>query len=264
MMRWLLLLAGLLLPVGAHAQPCATCTITGGTYRALAPAGWDGHAKLRLLLFLHGWMMEGGDIVEDPSIIDAAARMGFLIVAPDGMARSWAHGGSPSRARDDVAFLHAVVTDVEARWPIDRRAVVAAGFSQGASMVWDLACYAATDFTAFLPFSGGFWEPMPKGCSSGPVELRHVHGTDDHTVPMAGRALFGPYRQGDIRQGFAVWLGEDRCAGKPVRLKDWAGLACDSWSGCGSGRRLQLCTRAGGHQMWQGDVLAGLRWAVAH
>ena len=39
MMRWLLFLAGLLLPMAAHAQPCTTCNAAGGTYQALAPAG---------------------------------------------------------------------------------------------------------------------------------------------------------------------------------------------------------------------------------
>jgi polyhydroxybutyrate depolymerase len=235
----------------------------GGTYHAVAPPGWDGRTRLRLLVFLHGWMMEGLDIAEDADIRAAAAKLGFLLVAPDGLLRSWSHGGSPSQARDDVAFLRGVVADAEARWPIDRRAVVAAGFSQGASMVWDLACYDAGDFTAFLPFSGGFWEPMPEACRSGAVDLRHVHGRDDPVMPTAGRALFGPYRQGDIPRGFARWVAEDRCTGKPVALKDWSGLDCQTWTGCAGGHRLQLCLRGGGHQMWQGDVLAGLRWAVA-
>jgi polyhydroxybutyrate depolymerase len=259
-MRALLVIAALFC---AAAGPCADCTAAGGTYHTVAPPGWDGKSKLGLLLFLHGWMTEGLDITGDPDIAAAAGKMGFLLVAPDGLMKSWAPTGAPSQARDDIAFLRAVVRDVEARWPIDRGRVVAAGFSLGASMVWDLACYDAGDFTAFLPFSGGFWRPLPKACRSGPVDLRHVHGTDDHTMPMAGRHLFGPFWQGDIRAGFRDWVAEDRCRGKPVALKDWAGLTCETWTGCAGGRRLQLCVRAGGHQMWQGDVLAGLRWAVA-
>lgn len=243
--------------------PCTSCAAGGGSYEAVAPPGWDGRSRLRLLVFLHGFMMEGADITGDASIREAAGRLGFLLVAPNGLLRSWSHAGSPSQARDDLGFLHAVLEDVKARWPIDGRSVVAAGFSQGASMVWDLACHAAGDYTAFLPFSGGFWEPLPRACGSGPVELRHVHGRDDRTVPLAGRALFGPYRQGDIGRGFGVWLAEDGCRAPPVHLTDWAGLDCESWS-CAGRRRLQLCLRAGGHRMWRGDVLAGLRWAIAH
>lgn len=262
-MRWLLLALLLAVAPAQAAVPCAACTAGGGTYQAVAPPGWDGRAKLRLLVFLHGWMMEGADITEDAGIRAAAGRMGFLLVAPDGLLRSWSHVGSPSQARDDVAFIRAVVSDVKTRWPIDGRNVVAAGFSQGGSMVWDLACYAAGDFSAFLPFSGGFWEPMPRACRSGAVNLRHVHGREDATVPMAGRALFGPFRQGDIRRGFAVWVAEDRCAARPVRLAARGGLDCESWAGCAGGRRLQLCLRAGGHTLRAQDVEDGLRWAMA-
>ena len=263
MTRTLLVLLALLLTGAAHAAPrCADCTAGGGTYHTVAPPGWDGKSKLRLLLFLHGWMMEGGDITADPAIRIPAGKLGYLLVAPDGLLRSWAHTGSPSQARDEIAFLRAVVADAKSRWPIDPRTVVAAGFSQGGSMVWDLACYAAADFTAFLPFSGGFWEPLPKACTSGPVDLRHVHGTDDPTVPMAGRPLFGPYRQGDIRTGFTLWTTEDRCTGTPVPLKETGGLTCETWTGCANHRRLQLCTRPGGHRLWATDIATSLRWAA--
>ena len=258
----LALLAFLLASGAAGAATCADCTAAGGTYHTVAPPGWNGKTKLRLLLFLHGWMMEGGDVTADPGIRAAAARTNFLIVAPDGLLRSWSHTGSPSQARDDLAFLRAVVADVKSRWPIDPNHVVAAGFSQGGSMVWDLACRAPADFTAFLPISGGFWEPLPAACT-GPVDLRHVHGRDDHTVPMVGRPLFGPYRQGDIRQGFAIWAATDGCRPNPVTLKDSTGLDCETWTGCQAAHRLQLCTRAGGHRMWEADILTGLRWAVA-
>jgi polyhydroxybutyrate depolymerase len=259
------LLAALLLlcaSLPAAAAPCTTCTAAGGTYQAVSPPGWNGRTPLRLLVFLHGFMMEGADITEDATIRAAAARLNFLLIAPNGLMRSWSHAGSPSQARDDLAFLHAVLADAKSRWPIDPRAIVAAGFSQGASMVWDLACRAAPDYTAFLPFSGGFWEPMPQSCTSGPVDLRHVHGRDDPVVPLAGRALFGPYRQGDITRGFDVWRTENRCPAPPVALKDWAGLECESYA-CASNHRLQLCRRPGGHRMVQGDLLAGLHWAIA-
>lgn len=261
------LVAALLLLVSVSAQaaaPCADCTAAGGTYHTAAPPGWNGRTKLRLLLFLHGWMMEGGDIIEDHGITDAAARHGFLLVAPDGLLRSWAHAGSPSQARDDVAFLRAVVADVKTRWPIDPRGVVAAGFSQGGSMVWDLACHAAGDFTAFLPFSGGFWEPLPPACTSGTVDLRHVHGREDGTVPLAGRALFGPFRQGDIIRGFDIWAATDRCRAVPVVLRQSDGLECRTWTGCAGAHRLQLCLRSGGHALFAPDIDSGLRWAVAH
>ena len=262
-MRALAILA-LLAAAPAHsAEPCEPCGLPGGTYHVAAPPGWDGATPLRLLLFLHGWRGQGTDITGDPHIAGVANALGFLLVAPDGDGGSWGHVGSPHRARDDVAFLLAVVADAERRWPIDRRAVVAGGFSQGASMVWDLACYAAPHFTAFVPFAGGFWEPLPDACRSGPVNLRHTHGTHDSMVPMAGRAILdGRFRQGDIVAGFSRWTAEDQCRAEPDRVAVQGELTCSAWSSCGSGRRVELCLQPGDHVMIAPWLDASLRWAI--
>ena len=149
-----------------------------GTYRAAPPPGWDGTASLPLVLYLHGYGDSSGEVMANASLLAAVASTGALLVVPDGVAGSWAHVGSPSQARDDIAFLRGVVADAKRRWPVDKTKVIAAGFSQGASMVWDLACHAADDFAAFLPIAGGFWLPYPERCESGPVNLRHIHGLD--------------------------------------------------------------------------------------
>ncbi len=264
-MRWLLVLWLLALPVAALAQtPCDPCALPGGTYRAAAPPAWDGKSPLRLLLFLHGYRDKGADITGDPNIAGVAHRLGFLLVAPDGDAGSWGHVGSPHRARDDVAFLTAVLADAKARWPVDPNTVVAGGFSQGGSMVWDLACYAAPLFTAFIPYAGGFWEPLPDSCLSGPVNLRHTHGTHDSMVPMHGRGiLHNQYHQGDILQGFTRWKAADQCAALPDQTGREGDLICSGWQSCASGRKLEMCLHGGDHAMIAPWLDASLRWAIA-
>jgi polyhydroxybutyrate depolymerase len=269
-MRWLkpllLLLAACLAPASAAWAdgPCDPCHLPGGTYHTAAPSGWNGRDRLRLLLFLHGWHNKGTDITGDPHIAGTANRLGFLLVAPDGEDGGWSLVGSPHHGRDDVAFLLAVVADAEARWPIDRRFVVAGGFSLGGSMVWDLACYAAPRFTAFIPFAGGFWVPLPDACRSGPVNLRHTHGTHDSMVPMHGRAILnGRFRQGDILQGFARWRAEDQCKAIPDSTARDGDLICSAWSSCASGHQLAMCLHGGDHSMIEPWLDASLRWAIA-
>lgn len=260
-----LALAPTVAPTVARAEgPCEPCALPGGTYHAIAPPGWNGTDRLRLLLFLHGFRGTGTETIRDARITGPAGRLGFLVIGPDGLEGSWGHVGSAHRVRDDVAFLRAVVADAERRWPIDRGAVIAAGFSQGGSMVWDLACYAAPDFTAFLPFSGGFWMPMPDRCASGPVFLRHTHGTEDRVVPMQGRSfLGGKYRQGDIIAGFVRWRDADGCNLRPDMTADEGDLSCESWTRCASGRRLQLCVDPQDHRFFGSWIEASLRWALA-
>jgi polyhydroxybutyrate depolymerase len=264
-MRWLLVI-GLVVIVSAPARaadPCEPCALPGGTYHVAAPPTWDGVTPLKLLLFLHGWQGTGRDITGDPAIAGTANALGFLLVAPDGAGKSWGHVGSPRRMRDDVAFLLSVVADVERRWPIDRGMVVAGGFSQGGSMVWDLACYAPHSFTAFIPFSGGFWEPLPASCAA-PVNLRHTHGTHDSVVPMQGRSLAGGrFHQGDIRAGFTRWLAVDQCHAAPDSVAVSGDLTCSAWTSCGASDRLELCLQPGDHMMIKPWLDASLRWALA-
>lgn len=242
---------------------CDPCTIDGGTYRAMAPPQWNGRDRLPVLLFLHGWRASGSDMVSDETITGPATELGFLLIAPDGAGGSWSFAGAPSGGRDDISFLRAVLADVRQRWPIDEANVVAAGFSIGGSMVWELACHGADAFTAFLPFSGGFWEPLPEACPTGPVNLRHVHGRTDATVPLAGRVIGGRWRQGDIVKGFVVWLADDRCRPEPDRHQHDGELDCEVWSTCGSGRSLQLCLHPRDHMIDPAWLEEGLRWALA-
>jgi len=263
--RSLPLMLALLAPAGAAmgATPCSgdsPCEVADGRYYAAAPQGWDGRAKLPLLMFLHGWQGSGADIMTNADLVAAVNGAGALLIAPDGRDRTWSHVGSPSQARDDVAFLRAVLADARARWPVDPAMVVASGFSQGGSMVWDLACYAADAFTAFLPLSGGFWEPLPSACRSGPVNLRHIHGRADDVVPMTGRMILGRFRQGDIMRGMTVWRAEDGCAAAPEHDAT-AGFDCETWTHCASGCVLQLCTHPEGHMFEPTWIVEGLAWA---
>ena len=83
-------------------EPCDPCRLPGGgSFRVLAPPDWDGHAKLPVLMFLHGYTGEGADVLADADVTGPAGALGFLLVAPDGLNGTWSHQGSPSQARDD-------------------------------------------------------------------------------------------------------------------------------------------------------------------
>lgn len=244
-----------------HAQPCDPCVLSDGSYRAVAPPGWDHRSKLKLLIFLHGWQNTAGDILADDDVMVPAASAGYLLIAPDGIGKRWSFRGGQTGVRDDIGFVRRVLDDVRRRWPIDPRSVVAGGFSIGASLVWDLACHDAAGFTAFLPLSGGFWAPLPASCTSGPVNLRQTHGRTDTTFPLAGRAIGQRMQQGDIIVGFSRWREVDRCPAQPSRQIHDGDLDCDDWLGCASGIGLQLCLHPGGHMIEARHIAAGLRWA---
>jgi polyhydroxybutyrate depolymerase len=250
--------------VSAHADPVLV-TLDNGTYRAVAPPNWDGTTKLPLVVWLPGYGQDSAQVIgdRDSGLVAAATGAGVLFVVADGLNRAWSHVGAPRRNRDDIAFIHAVVDDAKQRWPVDSSHVIAAGFSIGGSMVWDIACHGAEGFSAFLPFSGAFWHPYPTHCETGPVDLRHVHGTSDQTVPMAGRTLRNGFQQGNVHDAFDILRATDGCAAEPVRMTQEGMLICEAWTRCSSGRHIELCLHTGDHYV-RGEWLAqGIAWAMA-
>ena len=255
------LLLGLLFAFAAQAQPCDPCALPNGAYRAIPPPGWDGKRALPLLMFVHGWQSDAKSTLADDDVTGPAARQGFLLIVPEGLNKAWHFHGAGRDGRDDLSFLQSVLADAEARFPVDRKLVVASGFSIGASMVWDLACHAAIGITAFLPLSGGFWEPMPDHCTAGPVNLRQTHGMADATFPLSGRPIGRTMRQGDVRRGLAILRATDACTDSAMAARDAGDLTCETWQSCASGRRLQLCLHGGGHMIEAAHLESGLSWA---
>ncbi len=271
----LLICLSVVMPQGAAAaRDCggedAPCGVPLGTYHVAAPPDWDGTKPLPAMLFLHGYNSSGTAYLRNSGFVAAWQAGGVLLILPNGVPgrpggpRSWAHQGSPNQAREDLAFLDEVVSDVRAHYPVS--SLWASGFSQGGSMVWDLACYRSEAFDGFFSNSGGFWAPLPLRCK-GPLRLRHSHGTADGVVPLAGRQL-GLWRQGDIRQGWEVLKAAAACPAEPTGKADLGPARCSVWSDCQDGH-LELCLFDGGHRTpagWIGQSLEVIRtgWPSSH
>tara|TARA_B100001123_G_scaffold86879_1_gene99811 strand:+ start:2223 stop:3266 length:1044 start_codon:yes stop_codon:yes gene_type:complete len=254
----LLLLAMLSRPVAAQSAagtacgaPDAACMVDDGSYQVFQPSTLpeDGSA-IPMLLNFHGYRGTGNGVIGNRQLRDIAERYGLLLIAPNGRNRTWAHNGSPSRARDELAFIDSVVADVEARWPVDPARIYVAGFSQGGSMVWDLICKRPNAFAGFAPISGAFWEPYPESCDPAAgqrLPIIHFHGTADRVVPMAGRPIGQMFQQGDVGKSLSILRATHHCAATPVRKETVENMVCEQTPPCDSGAVLQLCLHGGGH-----------------
>lgn len=250
--------------------PCRI-DIDGGDYLASVPKAWDGRSPLPTVVFLHGYSQSAGEMLADEKLVGGLSAAGVLLVAPDGQKTSsgvltWSFPGDQSLPRDDFDFLRRVVDDVTSRWPVDRARLLGSGFSVGGSMIWYVACRMPHRFAGFAPIAGAFWAPEPEACPGGPVDMRHVHGTDDHTVPMQGRSLRGGLnRQGDVLRGIATWRRIDGCPEAPTREETQGRLVCKIWDAkaCTSGHELQLCLHGGDHEFDADWVMDGVRWLAS-
>lgn len=263
MLRFLALAVGLVLagPAAAN-QGCGAggrCAVEGGYYLAAPPPGWDGERPLPLVLYFHGWNSSPEATFRNRAMLDAAHRRGALFVAPHAPGGYWRQIGEDRAepGRDEKAYVSAVMADVARRWPVDPRRTLAAGFSRGASMVWNVACYHGPMFRAYLAIAGGFWNSTPETCPGGPVTLRHIHGTADRVVAYDE---IGIYNSMPIPEGLARLRRLNGCGeARPAPAAD-ARLDCRRWQGCETGRVLEVCLHDGGHSIPAEWVAEGLDW----
>ncbi|MCI4663516.1 MAG: hypothetical protein MRY74_02225 [Neomegalonema sp.] len=248
----------------AAKQPCAPgapCAVAGGYYLAAPPPGWDGVSELPLIMYFHGWNSSPEASFRNKAMLRSAHQRGALFVAPYARSGYWRQIG-PGRAeagRDEAAFIRAVLDDLGRRYPIDRNRSLATGFSRGASMVWNIACYMRGAFQAYAPIAGGFWGRTPADCPAGPVNLRHIHGVADRVVAFDVRGI---YDSAPIPEGLALLAKINGCVGEPRTAPGSKRLQCLRWSRCASGKGLELCTHRGGHSIpaeWVGE---GFDWML--
>ncbi len=236
----------------------STGSITVGgvarTYRLFVPAGLTGPAPL--VVMLHGGYGSGAQAEAAYHWDDRATADGFVVAYPDGLQRSWnAGGGCCGQAGrdevDDVAFVTALVADVDRRVPVDRRRVYATGMSNGGIMTYRLAC--ETDlFAAVAPVAATRLVACP---SPARVSVLAIHGTDDPRVPYAGGpgTAYGPAGAAvdgpPVPEVIAGWRTVDGCADPVVST---TGAVTTSAADCPDGRAVSLVTVAGGGHAWPG------------
>lgn len=256
---WLIALLLALPPAGHAAERFAVAT---GSYVAVPPSRWDRQSPLPVTLLLHGAGSTADDMVNYPGMRAAFDAAGVLLVAPEGLNRGWASPGSPREgARDEVAFLDAIIADLKRRFPIDASRVRVAGFSLGASAALDYACARGGQVQAVLTVAGVFWTPMPARCEGGPTNWLHIHGTADATFPLAGRVIRERWRQGDTMGAIGLVTRSWQC-GPPAASPALGDAACQRQADCG-GRAVQVCLHPGGHELRAAWLADFHRWAEA-
>ncbi len=236
------LTSGALSACGAQSD----CPVATGDYRVALPSVPDGSGKMGAIVLLHGYNSSPEDMMKFQPIRDMANRLGIALIVPRGMNRSWNLPGAFPPARDDVAFIHSVVADAERNLLLDRDRVMIAGFSQGASMTWYIACAEGRRYAGYAAIAGSFWEPYVETCALPLPYLYHIHGTADETVPMKGRAL-PMATQGDTYKSFALLRRLSSCQARLEPEPAEGELSCSRQS-CG-GAEQELCLHNGGHEL---------------
>jgi len=166
-------------------------------YTAHIPPGDGPHPTI---LLLHGWGASAHDLLGLAPFLHGGEA---LVLSPQGpvafeIARGMLGYGwwpiTQSREIDPSAFdaarqlLREFLDEACKRYPVDRRKLVVAGFSQGGVMAYDLALSDPGRFAGLIALSSWLPEPIDAGI---PTQEEHrnfpalvIHGTQDPMIPV--------------------------------------------------------------------------------
>ncbi len=204
-----------------------------------------------LVVMLHGGFGSAAQAESAYGWDELADRAGFVVAYPDGDGAAWNAGsccGSPAKKDvDDVAFITAVVTTLQAEFGIAPERTFATGMSNGAMMAYRLAC--DTDvFAAIAPVSG----TIVTACDDPhPASVLHIHGLQDERVRYDGETGSGATRVDGVavEDAIALWRTADGCAEPTVTE---AAPVTTSTALCSDDREVTLITIADAGHQWPG------------
>lgn len=241
-------LALMLLPdVGAACGVDSDCAVGDRHYRIALPPDHVAGTPIGAVIWSHGYRGSAAGVMRNGSLRRSVHARGLALIAAQGVDGTWDLPNGPrtpdSTGAAEFAYFADVIADVSARFAIDDTRLIAAGFSAGGMMVWNLACKRPEMFAGFVPISGTYWSAPPESCVTPVASVVHIHGNADSTVPLDGRPI-GPTRQGRVADALAHYTAQGRFGAVTVRQ---AGpLRCEE-RGNPAGERLEFCLFQGGH-----------------
>jgi polyhydroxybutyrate depolymerase len=205
-------------PARPHASGSSSASITTAdgerTYLLHVPASYNGADAVPLVLGFHG--MTGNSAGKEAySQFSATADQpdgGFIVAYPQGLATTgvthFNNTELPGPEPDDVAFVSALLDDLESQLCIDANRVYAAGFSNGAQMSTRLACSLSSRIAAVGLVAGAYYPPEWKGTSETCPDTRPVPPSAAEMKP----ALSIPCARRRLKRVLAAYASS-RCSG---------------------------------------------------
>lgn len=226
--------------------PDTDCRLGDRYYRIALPEGQVA-GPVGAVVFAHGYRGSAEAVMQNANLRRVVSDMGLALIALKSADDDWVIPYAPRHMDSDGSvefrYVEAVIADAASRFPIDTSRLMAAGFSAGGMMVWNLACTMPGRFAGFVAISGTFWMRPPAHCAAPAASLVHIHGKTDPTVPLEGRAILET-RQGDVAEALGMYQGLGGF--RPDGATTFEDLTCENRRNA-TGEILDFCLHPGGH-----------------
>lgn len=165
--------------------------------RVYLPSRYDAQSPTALMIALHGFGGSGTVIEDYFKLQPLAESRGFVYCCPDGTPtpipagyRFWnattACCDSLGTGVDDAGYLRDLIEGIASTLAIERKRIYFLGKSNGGFMSYRMACDYADVIAGIASVAGTSTLGETNCRPSQPVNILHIHGTADVTVPYAG------------------------------------------------------------------------------
>jgi poly(3-hydroxybutyrate) depolymerase len=156
-------------------------------YLLYVPPTYDPARPTPLVISMHGfsqWPAHQSRLTHWNTLAD---EYGFIVVHPSGTGfpKRWL-AADPRADNPDVAFLAALIDQLEREYNIDPQRIYVNGLSNGGGMSFALACQLADRVAAFGSVAGAYLYPWEACQPARPVPAILFHGDADPIVPYQG------------------------------------------------------------------------------
>ena len=237
-------------------------------------------AKVPLVVVFHGAGGNGRAYLEKNGWLGQSEQAGFAVAAPDGLPalpywpanfqinpRLWNSGqlkpGSPRGKIDDMAFVTAMLGDIEQRVQIDSKRVFATGHSNGAGMTFMVGSKLSKRFAALATVMGqnSTTNAQPERALPTLVLL----GTSDPLNPMEGGTRKLPWGKSTVpppMQGIDAWSKAMGCSATAQLERDDDVVLEKRYGTCRDGATVTVLLIKGQGHAWPGGQDSGLPESV--
>jgi len=237
--------------------------LAGRPFDVFVPTTYDGTSDVPLVVMLHGYTASGALQESYFGVQPLAEELGFLYVHPDGTAdprgnRFWnatdACCNLAGADVDDVAYLSALVAEVQRRYRVDPKRIFFVGHSNGGFMSYRMACERPDLIAAIASLAGATFAEAGVCHPSEPVSVLQVHGTADNVIPYDGGAIRDNAFP-SAATSVGTWAGYDGCTGELASTGTTIDLdssidgeesSVEAFTACPDGVAVELWTIDGG------------------
>jgi len=238
------------------------------SYEIDLPARRDSARALPVVIVFHGGGGAADSVRRQSRMSVKGEAEGFIAVYPQGSGgiagklRTWNAGtccGYAMQQRiDEIAFVAALLDDLQATVAIDRARVYATGISNGAMMAYEVAC-ALADRVAAIAVVAGEMTALDRCRPARPVPVLLIHGSADRNLPVdggIGAKAFAVHEVRSVASALDFWRRHDGC-GNDARVEIDGAVRRTRYLACGGDAAVELISIEGGGHSWPGgDRLA--------